>query len=155
MIIEIPRISPDGSRYCGEESSSILDLEGEKGICPDSGIAYDLMVQIVSGRLIVQGALSASLNMECSRCTDFFSTTIRDSSFLRAYDISEETEKVDITADLREAVLLNLPNFPVCKAECKGLCPMCGKNLNEGSCGCRMPRLNNAWDLLDGLEPKV
>ena len=43
---------------------------------------------------------------------------------------------VDLDPILREQVLLSLPEYPVCQEGCKGLCSVCGKNLNEGECGC-------------------
>ena len=53
---------------------------------------------------------------------------------------------------VREDVLLNLPLKFLCKDDCKGLCPICGKNLNEGKCGCKKevdPRLEALKQLLD------
>ena len=43
---------------------------------------------------------------------------------------------VDLDPILREQVVLALPGYPVCQEGCKGLCSVCGKNLNEGECGC-------------------
>jgi len=42
----------------------------------------------------------------------------------------------DLTELLRQSILLALPMRPLCSEECKGLCPHCGANLNEGPCGC-------------------
>jgi uncharacterized protein len=47
-----------------------------------------------------------------------------------------EGKVVDLDPILREQVLLELPEYPVCQEGCKGLCSACGKNLNEGECGC-------------------
>ena len=44
--------------------------------------------------------------------------------------------KLDTDALLRDDILLELPSKFLCKESCKGLCPKCGKNLNEGGCGC-------------------
>ena len=53
--------------------------------------------------------------------------------------------KLDTVSLLRDDILLELPSKFLCKESCKGLCPKCGKNLNEGSCSCVMhepdPRL--------------
>ena len=50
-------------------------------------------------------------------------------------------------------VILNLPSKHLCKADCKGLCFKCGKNLNEGDCGCKSdepdPRFAKLRELLD------
>jgi uncharacterized protein len=45
-------------------------------------------------------------------------------------------EQLDLEDTLREQLLLALPYAPLCKPDCKGLCAQCGKDLNEGSCGC-------------------
>lgn len=46
-------------------------------------------------------------------------------------------EKADFGPAIREAVILATPSRVLCREDCKGLCPVCGKNLNEGECGCR------------------
>lgn len=60
--------------------------------------------------------------------------------------------KLDLTQLLREDVLLDLPGKFLCREDCKGLCPKCGKNLNEGECGCEKreidPRLAALQELL-------
>ena len=43
---------------------------------------------------------------------------------------------IDLEPLVREQVLLALPMHAVCREDCKGLCGTCGKNLNEGECGC-------------------
>jgi uncharacterized protein len=43
---------------------------------------------------------------------------------------------IDLDPILREQLLLALPGYPVCKDDCKGLCPVCGANLNDRECGC-------------------
>ena len=152
MIIEIAKLSQDGDRFVGEEPASILGLEDEPHLRAKGSVRYDLFAQVVSHELVVKGSLEISLACECSRCAVFFSTTVGDSSFLRAYDLSEDTEFVDLTKDIREGILLNLPHFPVCRQDCKGLCPQCGKNLNEGTCTCTPPTLRNPWEALDQLD---
>ena len=54
-------------------------------------------------------------------------------------------------------LLLALPTKHLCREDCRGLCPHCGKNLNEGLCGCREdkvdPRLAVLAQLMDGETP--
>ena len=45
-------------------------------------------------------------------------------------------KEIDLDPILREQLLLALPGYPVCKDDCKGLCPVCGANLNDRDCGC-------------------
>lgn len=43
---------------------------------------------------------------------------------------------IDLDPLFREQLLLALPGYPVCREDCKGLCPVCGANLNDRECGC-------------------
>jgi uncharacterized protein len=45
-------------------------------------------------------------------------------------------ESLDIWPILREQLLLSLPDYPLCDEACKGLCQVCGADLNAGECGC-------------------
>lgn len=56
-----------------------------------------------------------------------------------AGEAEEETysgKTIDLDPIVREELLLTLPSYPVCKESCKGLCPVCGANLNDRECGC-------------------
>jgi uncharacterized protein len=51
----------------------------------------------------------------------------------------EETyagKEIELDPLVREQILLALPGYPLCREDCKGLCPVCGQNLNERECGC-------------------
>ena len=59
---------------------------------------------------------------------------------------------LDVSADVREDVLLEIPGFPLCDDGCKGLCAQCGRDLNEGPCGCApSEEAHSPWSVLDGL----
>ena len=58
-------------------------------------------------------------------------------------------KEIDLDPLLREQVLLALPGYPVCREDCKGLCPVCGTNLNERECGCDRKPKDPRWA---GLE---
>ena len=62
-------------------------------------------------------------------------------------------ESVDLTEDIRESIILAFPHYPVCKPECKGLCPQCGENLNRQTCSCQPPA-DDRWAGLEGLKLK-
>ena len=53
-----------------------------------------------------------------------------------------EGMRLDLTALVREDLLLALPAKFLCREDCKGLCPVCGANLNEKDCGCDLKNLN-------------
>ena len=152
MKIMVARIPEEGSTYEGTDPGAILELENDPFVSVEGDVCYTLTAQHVSDELIVRGALSVPLGLRCTRCAEFFSTTVTDSDFLRAYPASEEIDSVDITPDMREDLLLAIPSFPVCGAECKGLCARCGADLNQGPCSCREEEQPGPWSALDGLE---
>lgn len=56
---------------------------------------------------------------------------------------------------LREQILLAVPMRTVCRDDCKGLCPQCGQNLNQGSCHCPLPEGDARWDALRGIKDQL
>jgi uncharacterized metal-binding protein YceD (DUF177 family) len=152
MKIWVKRIPEEGSQYEGDEPASIMELENDPFIKDAGVVHYALSAQHISDELVVRGSLSVELDLKCTRCTEFFSTTATDSDFLRAYTASKDIDSVDITEDMREDLLLNIPDFPVCSEECKGLCAQCGADLNKGSCDCETGERPNPWSALDNLD---
>ncbi len=97
--------------------------------------------------LLLQGEFSATMDLECVRCLEGFTQAVTWSfTDLYAFDkrsLSEsnllvpEEGRIDLAPLLREYALLEVPIQPVCKPDCKGLCPDCGENLNHKDCGHR------------------
>jgi uncharacterized protein len=95
--------------------------------------------------LLLQGKFEGKTELECVRCLDPFPQTLKWSiTDLFAFDKRSVSEsnllvpddgQIDLEPLLREYALLEVPINPVCKPECKGLCPVCGENLNETDCG--------------------
>lgn len=150
LTISLVRLRSGAQHLRGSAMASDLGLADVAHFRFPEGVFYDLTAAIASGNVLVRGTLRVNCEMECRRCAEFFSTAVHISSFLRAYEIRGEEESVDLTADVREDILLALPSFPLCMDSCKGLCPRCGKNLNEGPCGCKeQPVRSSVWDVLD------
>jgi len=152
MIINVARIPESGLKFHEEEPGEILGLGEADDIHPAGPVSCDLYAQVVDEILIVRGTLSVPLEVHCARCTQIFSTTATDSGFLRDFPGIQGTEEVDVTEDIREALLLSLPHFPLCGESCKGLCVQCGKNLNGGPCGCRKIEESGSWGALNSLK---
>ena len=114
------------------------------------------VVRNTAGVLLMKGSVTTTIHGICDRCAAEFT---RDIGFpidvvLVTELASEENEDewvfplVGDSADLDDIVrtvfVLNLDSKLLCKEDCKGLCPRCGKNLNDGKCTCEKeldPRL--------------
>jgi len=152
MIIKLDKIPEQGLHLAGEEPGEVLGLADDPVFSAAGPVCASLYAQVVDEMLIVRGTVSAEIRAECARCTQMFSTTVVDSGFLRDYSDIQEMEEVDMTESLREAIILELPHFPLCDEGCKGLCFQCGKDLNEGPCGCSNGDKRGAWEALDNLK---
>jgi uncharacterized protein len=65
--------------------------------------------------------------------------------------VSPEDPELDLAGPFRRAVLLEVPIKNVCREDCAGLCPVCGANRNETSCGCVTDKRDPRWDALRGI----
>ncbi len=152
MIINVVKIPEQGLKIQEEEPGEILGLDEASGFIAEGPVSCRFYVQVVDNVLIVRGTLSVSVKARCGRCTQFFSTTVTDSGFLRDFPGIQGAEEVDITEDIREALILSLPHSPRCGESCRGLCIQCGKNLNDGPCECRSRQESGPWGALNSLK---
>ena len=65
-----------------------------------------------------------------------------------------ETDKIDLAKDIRDYAILAVPMKKLCSEDCKGLCPKCGKNLNDGTCDCHEEKMDPRWEPLQKLKIK-
>ncbi len=111
----------------------------------------------------MQVKLHAMIETECVRCLDPFDQPLNtDFSELYAFTNRSTTESnlilpedghINLEPILRDYMLLDVPISPLCQPDCKGLCSVCGENLNRAQCGHLTqpedPRLTVLKDLLD------
>jgi len=136
---------------------------------PDGAIAGPVRLMHIDLGVLVQGDLRGQVTLGCARCLEpvavplavrveeVFTPTI---DLLTGKAITPEEEDralwiderhiLDLTEVLRQNVLLAVPLHVLCRQECRGLCPTCGKNLNEGPCHCE-PEPDPRWAVLAGL----
>ncbi len=125
--------------------------------------------------LLVRGDLRSTVRVECSRCLkealvrvhahieEEFPLPEVDARGVPHWHLEGEPVEtilsgyaLDVGEMARQHFWVNLPTAPVCDEECKGLCPGCGKDLNEGPCNCPPPavdpRLSGLRALLEEKE---
>jgi uncharacterized protein len=152
MKINVKRLPVEGETLRGTEPASIMELD-EPEIRFEHEVAYDLHAQIQGNALLVTGTLETPATLRCSRCSTSFEHPVLVNEFIFHQELTGE-DFVDLTPNVREDIILELPQRALCKQQCRGLCPMCGKNLNEGACQCP-PSLGDArWHALEQLKLK-
>ena len=113
-----------------------------------------------AGRFYFSGRLEGPTVAECRRCLTDVDVSVDDEAhFIFAEPSAEGAEDPDVypvdprarDLDLRPAVreqwLLAVPSYVQCRDDCKGICPKCGADLNEGPCGCA-EKTDARWDAL-------
>lgn len=155
FVIDVARLERDGERFEGELDPAALDyglVEGDYA-APSGGLVYSLFAQLLGDELLVRGSLRQDFERLCSRCAARFTERVEEPSFTASVEVPAGAAFADLTADLREAILLNFPEHPVCRPDCRGLCPKCGADLNLGPCGCGdSGATDSRWGGLDRLK---
>jgi uncharacterized protein len=123
-----------------------------------SEVEVDVNLEPVSGGIMASGWVQAAWEGECRRCLGGASGTLRSEvrELFEERSSGDETypldgDQLDLEPLARDAVLLELPQAPLCREDCMGLCPACGADLNEGPCGCPTER-DPRWGVLDTLR---
>ncbi len=159
MILDLSRIRSPHERY--EETfppeAFGPDQDDFRLVAPVT-LAFDIFKDKATFRLA--GTVRTVLELPCSRCLEPFTIPV-DASFDLRYqphaensgegerEIEEddlttafyENDRIDLGQLMREQFYLALPMKPLCGDECRGLCPVCGTNLNKAACTC-----THAWE---------
>ena len=117
-----------------------------------------LTFSLLGDKVLMTGDLHTIIRMECSRCLEPVDIHVdKQANLLFMHESEKDKEEIlqhpngqEVTyfngkilcpdRDIRELVLIELPDYPKCRESCRGLCPSCGKNLNRGECSCEKSR---------------
>ena len=128
-------------------------------IITGSQVDVALTLEALTDGIVVHGTLGAQWGFECRRCLkaltgraevevqELYQAVIRDPD---AYPITGE--QLDLLEMARENVLLAVPLAPLCRADCPGLCPQCGADLQVDRCSCTRAERDDRWAALDSLN---
>jgi len=135
-----------------------------------SALTVDLEASLLNrGEVIVRGGFSGVLSRKCRRCLEPVRVPLDekvDLLFVPEDELGpeegeeeDETRRfdpmrgaLDLAEAIREEVVLAAPLYVECDPECRGLCPRCGKNLNEGDCDCVLDEPDPRWDALRAIN---
>jgi uncharacterized protein len=153
LIVDLSRLQEGGELVEGETSPDIIGLKDEEGLVqPVGGIAYKLQIESLGNELLVRGELRQRFICICSFCNETFNLEVKESRFVESFEINDEFAFLDLTNEIREVIILDLPAHPRCSEACLGLCPRCGANLNKGGCECKMGHGDYRWSALNLLD---
>lgn len=148
MKIEIADIPDEGLEL------DIDERPGDKEIAVTSPVRGTLSVRKIGGEITVSGTLKTEIVFECSRCLKDSRREIEipvgvvyhsaDEVGSERHELKNDEmdmsfyqgETIDIGELVTEQVLLSLDMKPLCRDDCRGLCPSCGADLNMEACGC-------------------
>lgn len=130
--------------------------------------------------VLVEASLSTTARLQCSRCLEDAVAPLSlqiEEEFVPTIDVNtglpvpplpddddsafkiDEHHQLDITEAVRQYGLLEIPLQPLCRDDCAGLCPTCGKNRNDEGCECEPeagdPRLAAFRELLDRADDEA
>lgn len=164
MLLDLKKIFSEESESCSFDYRMDLSSTGLNGAFPFvSPVTVKGTVKGRDGSADLKADVSFDFSIPCDRCAEpidrhyeytFFHVLVRSLENREDDDrfIEIREEKLDLDGLMREDILLELPTKFLCREDCRGLCPVCGKNLNEGPCGCEKhpadPRLEALGKLI-------
>jgi uncharacterized protein len=130
-------------------------------------VTVDATLEKTGTQLYLRADIKTIGRFECDRCVGQFDRPLTSTYQMNYVWDEADTGSLDpaeiqiippglsiinIAEDVRQTILLSVPLKVLCREDCKGLCPQCGKNLNEGACACRESGVDSRWDKLRSLQ---
>jgi uncharacterized protein len=133
-------------------------------------VKVSLELNVTGEDIRIDGGVSTVVEEECSRCLESYKRDLEAELHLYAIGsrsrgarpepeddqgegmLIHDGRQLDLSDEVRSAILLSIPMQPLCSPECKGLCPGCGANLNQGQCNCGHRAIDPRWKGLEKLR---
>jgi uncharacterized protein len=158
IILDVAKIREPRGRIERTEQPSAFEADEAYRILEPVELRADLKKD--HGKVRLTGTLRTVLELECGRCLEGYTLPVNttfDLLYLPAAEAPAQGEReveeddldtafyrdgiIDLAGLLREQLYLALPMKPLCRDVCRGLCPVCGTNMNTSSCSCA-----NEWE---------
>ena len=136
MKIDVTKLEENRVEYF-KESLSPRDLDLDTNEVKYNG---DVNITTVAKKemevVLTKTHFGAEAEFICSRCLKKYTKAI-ERDFDIKYPLDKTEQFIDVTQDIRQEIILDYPVKFLCKPDCRGLCPKCGRDLNNGKCGCQ------------------
>ena len=174
MIFNVSQLlrEPIGSiRAC--DIADTLSVEVDDDLPVERSVRVSGPVELLRTRdgVLVRAPLDAELEDSCSRCLRDYTAPqelMIEEEYLPTVDpvtgahlpppaeptafLIDHAHHLDLTEAVRQAVVLERPMQPLCRPDCRGLCPICGADLNETTCTCDDSLIDARWAKLRDVE---
>lgn len=165
MQISLQKLRNSKDGLLNLEKSLVMDslVDEFSGLTSIKPVNVNAQIELLNPHLIeARVKQSTRVTLSCSRCLSEYGLMI--SSEWKEWFTDEkhqaiETEEqeihyisspeLDLEPYIRESILLQLPYVPICKQDCKGLCPKCGVNRNEVTCDCQIVKIDPRLAVLE------
>jgi uncharacterized protein len=175
LVLKLDEIPPEGLNlnWTEQKSSLLAYLENLSQIDFDFETPPQSEVRVwkAGQSVLIKGKVQTNLQLQCVRCLKEFSFPISSTFELTLHPLKETSsteEKELVEEDMAssfyeggdihlseiacEQIFLEIPYKPLCHEECKGLCPICGKDLNLTSCNCAKEEFASSFSALQKLK---
>ncbi len=137
-------------------------LSEHPGIDAEAPVHVRVHLDSLNDGIVVTGTITAPWHGTCRRCAapaggelvaqvdERYQEHVTDPD---AFEL--DGDHLDLEPMVRELVLLEVPESPLCRQDCAGLCPTCGIDRNAGSCDCAPPAADDRWSALDQLRASL
>lgn len=153
FFIDLRHFPAEGVHREGTLPATFFDLAPADTIQPSSPLTYSLDIQRDDDEIIAQGEVSSDFSLQCGRCGERFDYRLDLPDFVMEAPIENE-QTIDLTAPLREDILLALPSYPRCEDGniIPHACPAEGR-FTEAAPSDEPPAEDKGiWDALDQLK---
>ena len=175
MVFDIEEVDDEGLSFKFQINKDQFELE-QDDCSLSKNVEVDGRLTRVCGDVYLEGKVKTELALICSRCLDPLVHVV--DSNLKAHfvplklDPSSEGEvklstsdvdmevyedhQINLTQSVLDGILLAVPVICLCRDDCRGICPQCGKKLNQGSCKCVVESLTDPrLEVLKKLKDKL
>ncbi len=174
ILVKIDDIDPEMGLVLSMRKPFSFFFPDDDVVVGVSEVAVDVSMTRGEDDIFAAGVVAGTVHLQCSRCLAEFDqrveATVEAPFFPKSHDITageEELEEdegdlniyegdtLDIFPVLHDQLFLALPIKPLCREDCKGLCPKCGADLNVTTCGCPAEKGESRLAVLQKLKDKL
>ncbi|NOY60066.1 MAG: DUF177 domain-containing protein [Calditrichaeota bacterium] len=163
LALNIAHLDEGHSSQIRQVTPGELELENNDVFISPIDVRFE--IDKVGHEFYIKANIKTKTHLLCDRCAEPYDENLDESVRIvitsdselgnpeeDIYSITASSTEIDITESIKETLLISLPAKRLCKADCKGLCPVCGTKLNFETCSCKTDEIDPRWEALKKLK---